>query len=172
MIDGFLCILLHTALVGLPWYFFWPFCFLCGLKGKTQKSYWNWFEVLKLLSVLLGSLAMDLGYDCELIFRLNILEAVVAGYFKDPFNSLFGLCLAWAPLNIYHACLYSAWNARFSYMGGFSHSTRLILLVPFLGPWSHHNWLRLRGRSLLLNMALRASQWMDIYTPGRTFVTS
>ena len=113
---------------------------------------------------------MDLEYDCSLIFRLNILEAVFAGR-RDPLNALLGIYLVFGPLNFLHACLYSIWNARFSYKGGFSRSTRIILLVPFIGPWSHDRWLKIRGRSLLLNMALRASQWMSLYIPGETSVT-
>ena len=105
-------------------------------------------------------------------FRINIFEAVIAGLSNDPLNSLFGLYLVVGPLNIYHACLYSMWNARFSYKGNFSRSTRIILLVPFLtGTFEHTHWLKIRGRSLLLNMALRSSQWMSIYIPGQTTVT-
>ena len=170
MIDELLCILVHVSITQLPHYQYWAFCTLCALKGKSETSFFNWFEVLKLLSVLIGNIMMDLEYDCSLIFRLNILEAVFAGR-RDPLNALLGIYLVFGPLNFLHACLYSIWNARFSYKGGFSRSTRIILLVPFIGPWSHDRWLKIRGRSLLLNMALRASQWMSLYIPGETSVT-
>lgn len=172
MLDELICICLHVSITTLPYYYYWAFCILCTLKAKNEKTFWNWFEVLKLFSVIIGNIAMDLEYDCSLIFRLNILEAVIAGLSNDPINSLFGLYLVIGPLNFYHACLYSIWNARFSYKEHFSRSTRIILVVPFItGRWSHEKWLKIRGRSLLLNMALRASQWMSLYIPGQTAVT-
>jgi len=172
MLDELLCILLHIAITTLPYYYYWTFCIICVFKAKNEETFWNWFEVVKLLSVIIGNIAMDMNYDCSFIFRINIFEAVVADLSTDPLNSLFGLYLVFSPLNFYHACLYSVWNARFSYKGNFSRSTRIILVVPFItGTWSHTHWLKIRGRSLLLNMALRASQWMLPYIPGRTTVT-
>ena len=172
MLDELICILLHIAITTLPYYYYWTFCIICALKAKNEKTFWNWFEVVKLLSVIVGNIVMDMDYDCSFIFRINIFEAVIAGLSNDPLNSLFGLYLVVGPLNIYHACLYSMWNARFSYKGNFSRSTRIILLVPFLtGTFEHTHWLKIRGRSLLLNMALRSSKWMSIYIPGQTTIT-
>jgi len=173
MLDELLCVLLHVAITTLPIYYYWLICLICAMKAKNEKKYWNWFEVVKFVSVLVGTIAMDFQYDCSIIFRINILEAVVAGLVqKDLLNGILGVYLCVAPLDFQHAVLYSIWNARFSYNGNFSRSTRIILLVPFIAmPWSHNSWLKIRGRSLLLNMALRTSQWCVFYIPGRTTVT-
>ena len=154
--------------------FTWVFCFACLFRVKPQRSFLNWFEVVKLVSVIVGVAWMDCGYNGDLLFRINIVEAVISdAIHRRWIEVIIGLFLCITRLNIIHALIYTAWNIRFSSNGGFSPSTRILLLVPFIlmPTWTHQSWLIARSKSLLLHMTMRATHFTWFYTPGKSSVT-
>lgn len=170
------CIILQCALTQLaithPWSL-WVFCITCLLKSKNEPAWYNWFEILKLVSIVISCLAIDFEYkNLHLLLRINILEAVVSDLLRKKwFNACAGWVLIFYQVDMTHALVYSLWNAAFSYGKDFSRSTRLLLITPFIIANNHSVWLEARSKSLLINMALRSVHFTTFFTPEKTSVT-
>lgn len=143
---------------------------------------------------LFRSQDMNLFYFGFLL-AVNIGEAVLSEVqmngLKGVANAIVGLSLIvmlpWNHLPLQHEMskmmfplspawilLYTLWNASFSYIQNYSHSTRVCLLVPIgvcLMMDGVGYWLTARTFSLVLNMALRVTQYTRLFTPGQSFLT-
>ncbi len=154
---------------------------------RIEPRWLNWFEVVKLVSILVGVVAFIRAQFepvpqivFQLLLSVNILEAVLAELLLLGFNLntvvgagiVFGFC---DPLSLWWIAVYSLWNATFSLALGFSHSTRLCLAVPVLVCMVLNDrsvWLSARTFSLVFNMLLRANQSTRIFMPGQSFLTN
>ena len=172
ILDTLLFIFLSVSLTYLCCNNILWFLLLCSLSlfnVQIKTSWFNWFEILKLISCLLGILVIE--YYPQYIHHLiviNILEAVIKDNCK--LNSLLGILVMVTlnPQSILWVVIYSIWNAVFTYTYGFSWSTRVVLLTPII---LFDMWVKARVYSLLINMLMRASEMVYLFRSGESYLT-
>lgn len=157
-----------------PWFNLVLACLI--LRGAQGGSY-ELFEAIKFILVVAGLIAYYFYPRVSVsLLQTNILVAVVQDLIGgNPFNALFGALLSLTSTmtpSLVWIILYSAWNSIFTIGYGFSVSTRLTLLTGLIVHLvTGLPWALARCVSLLTNMALRANQVTDVFTPGQTWVT-
>jgi hypothetical protein len=174
LFDIFLFILLSVFLtyiccVNIFWFII--MCLYASLRIKVKPSWFNWFEITKLLSCVVGIIVVEFyPRFINYVMIINILEAVIRD--KYFINSLFGICVAICVNtdSFMWICMYSLWNAFFTYTYGFSWSTRVQLLTPVI-LYTHTGWIKARVYSLMINMILRSIEFTYMFTSGKSFLT-
>lgn len=146
------------------------------------------------LSLMQSGIATYNRYTLFGLLMFNMGEAVLSDFLSHgrhglP-NALAGLAVMWAmprthdphrefvsaESHVLHLSTsypwilaYSIWNATFAYCFGYSRTTQLVLVPPIVLCWVLSNptiWIVPRTWSMLVNMALRASQAYWVYKPG------
>jgi hypothetical protein len=174
IIDILLFLSLSVSLTYLCCMHFLWFACLCLYfipRVKIKKSWFNWFEIVKLLSCITGVYVINVHPDyTHYIVILNIFEAIIID--KYTVNSILGILVV-IFINfesLFWIIIYSIWNACFTYTYGFSWSTRVVLLTPVV-LYRITGWVKARAYSLLINMMLRSIEFTYLFQSGKSFLT-
>lgn len=133
------------------------------------------FDIWKIILSLIGYILMlysDNSIIIETILGLNIF--ITFFFDKSSINILLGLFLV---LHIdYHnliwICLYSIWNAIFTYNYNFSNRTRLVLFAPIILSFILQDrtlWIKFRCISLVLSQFFRYIEFTKFYENKNTW---
>lgn len=167
-------------------------------KNNNFKSNLNWFEIIKLISVVIGLVTIIIMQKYPNLYSFQILRALliinIIEAITTNFETLLILYLIWELMdtpqykiefaeqftmdtNIIHfpvsskwIIIYGIWNALFTYRKNFSHSVRLLLIVPLF--FNSYLWLVSRTYSLILNMLFRATKIIWLFNPGYSYLTN